>query len=141
MPCCDTIEPHHTAEESTIVFDTAFFGPAHRLALTKDSGPSVCSEEDYYAVFQKADGDAISYMKTCPWYCQWNFFGNPCHRHGIDVAGIQKNLNDSFPHLSITVEDKFVGWFDAGHWEFVITIRAKNNTGTSAPVKNEIENE
>jgi hypothetical protein len=89
-------KPHHTPEESTMVFDTHPCTPqgAHRV-YGHGQHPSVCTINEYADIFGVAT-DALNFPTLC---C----FGPP------NRAALLQKLQSQYPHLGISLREAFVG--------------------------------
>lgn len=132
-PWCDYIYLHHKPNESTIVFSNWYYGARFRLAK---GDPIVCTRKVHDQIFKVASEAGLEFPGKI---FQFYGIGNPCWPHGIDVAAIEKRLEEKFPHYSITITNQFLGWFDCGHWEFVVVIKSNSEKPSEeAPVTQEM---
>ena len=120
--CCSQIQPVHTDNESTIVFDSGicYCGINPRLAA---GNPLVCTRTEYDSIAEKASGLGMN-VRIC---CEANCCGTPCCGHGWPLDQYAQDLQRSFPQLDISIYDSYEGCDDQGHWEFVIVIRRRHH--------------
>ena len=116
--CCDNLQPYHTSNHSTIVFDSGFWNCFDNPRLASGD-PIVCTRQEYELIAEKAAVLGLD-ERIC---CEMNCCGMPCWGHGLPISNIQNILQGSFPNLAITIEDTYQGCDDQGHWEFTVIIR------------------